>query len=226
MAALMAASVIQLPQIQLPGTSTVRPPTPAPQTQSQSQQPLQLPAQSQPFSTPQHQVSQGAISSGFEQVPQFTPLRSGFTPRSASASQLVWDTQTNPHLSFTYSALTGDPTPPPLQAPAVFTAPVTTTELLSSSVASSEQLAPSSTVPETTATATESVPASSAGLEQPAQPVTAPTPTEQTRTASPARAVLEGHSTSSASTADSSDDAARFEAVPRDSTAPPPPSTS
>ena len=73
MAALMAASGIQLP-----GTSFVRPSTLAPQ--SQSQQPLQLPAQSQPFSMPQHQVSQGAISSGFEQVPQFTPLRSGFTP--------------------------------------------------------------------------------------------------------------------------------------------------
>ena len=58
MAALMAASGIQLPQ--LPGTSSVRLPTPAPQTQSPSQQPLQLPAQSQPFSTPQHQISQGA----------------------------------------------------------------------------------------------------------------------------------------------------------------------
>jgi len=68
MAAIMAASGIQIPQIQLPGTLTVRPPTPAPPTQSQSQQPLQLPAQSQSFSTPQHQVSQGAISSGFEQV--------------------------------------------------------------------------------------------------------------------------------------------------------------
>ena len=67
MAALMAASGIQILQIQLPGTSLVRPPTPAPQ--SQSQQSLQLPAQSQSFSTPQHQVSQGAISSGFEQVP-------------------------------------------------------------------------------------------------------------------------------------------------------------
>jgi len=133
------------------------------------------------------------------------------------------DTSRDPHLSFSYSALTGDPTSPPLQAPAAFTAPVTTTECLSSFVASSEQLAPSSTVPETSATATESVPASSAGLEQ---PVTAPAPTEQTRTASPARAASEGHSTSSASTADSSDDAARFEAVPRDSTASPPPSTS
>jgi len=52
MAALMAASGIQLPQIQLLGTSSVRPSTPDPQ--SQSQQPPQLPAQSQPFSTPQH----------------------------------------------------------------------------------------------------------------------------------------------------------------------------
>jgi len=103
--------------------------------------------------------------------------------------------------------------------------PVTTTERLSSSVASSEQLAPSSTVPETSATATESVPASSAGLEQPAQPVTASAPLEQTQTASPAPAASESHS-SSASTADGSDDAACFEAVPRDSTAPPPPPSS
>jgi len=36
MAALMAPSGIQIPQIQLPGTSSVRPPTPAPQTQSVS----------------------------------------------------------------------------------------------------------------------------------------------------------------------------------------------
>ena len=110
MAALMAASGIQLPQIQLPGTSSVRPPTPVSQP-SQSQPPLQLPAQSQPFSTPQHQVSQGAISSGFEQVPQFTPLRSGFTPESATASQLVLDSSAGQHISFSYSALSGDPTP-------------------------------------------------------------------------------------------------------------------
>ena len=136
MAALMAAFGIQLPQIQLLGTSSVRPSTPVPP--SQSQQPLQLPAQSQPFSTPQHQVSQGAISSGFEQVPQFTPLRSGFTPQSATASQLVLDSSIGQHISFSYSALTSDPTPSPLQAPAAFTALVTTTERLSSSVASSE----------------------------------------------------------------------------------------
>jgi len=48
-------------------------------------------------------------------------------------------------------------------------------------------------------------------------------PLEQTQTALPAPAASEGHSTSTASTADGSDDAARFEAVPRDSTALPPP---
>jgi len=143
-----------------------------------------------------------------------------------TASQLVLDLSAGKHISFSYSALTGDPTPPPLQAPAAFTVPVTTTERLSSSVASSEQLAPSSTLPETSATATESVPALSAGLEQPAQPVTASEPVEPTQTASRACAALEGHSVSSDSTADGSDDAERFQAVPRDSTAPPSPPSS
>jgi len=143
-------------------------------------------------------------------VPQFTPLRSGFTPQSATTSQLVLDSSVGQHISFSYSALTGNPTPPPLQAPAAFTVHVTTTEHMLSSVASSEQLAPSSTVPETSATATESVPASSAGLEQPAHPVTASAPTELTQTTSPARVASEGHSTSSDSTADRSDDAAQF----------------
>jgi len=101
-------------------------------------------------------------------VLQFTPLRSGFTPQSATASQLVLDSSAGQHLSFSYSALTGDPTPPPLQAPAAFTVLVTTTKRMSSSVALSEQLEPSSTVPEPSATTTESVPASSAGHEQPA----------------------------------------------------------
>ena len=153
-------------------------------------------------------------------------LRSGFTPQSVTASQLVLDSSAGQHISFSYSALTGDPTPPPLQAPTAFTVPVTTTERLSSSVASSEQLAPSSTVLDPSATTTESVPASSVGLEQPAQPVSAIEPVELTQTASPARAVSEGHSTSSDSTADGSNDAAHFQAVPRDSTAPPPPPSS
>jgi len=205
----MAASGIQLPQ--LLDTSSVRPPTPLSQPshfQSQSQPPLQLPPQSRPFSTRQHHVSQGAISSRFEQVPQFMPLRSGFTPQSATASQLVLDSLAGQHISFSYNALTGDPTPSPLQAPAAFTVLVTTTERLSSSVALSEQLAPSSIVPETSATATESVPASSARLEQPGQPVTALEPPEPTQTTSPTRAASEGHSTSSESTADGSNDAA------------------
>jgi len=81
-------------------------------------------------------------------------------------------------------------------------------------------------VPEMSATATESMLASSAGLEQPAQPVTASEPTEQTRTASPAPAVSEGHSTSSESTTNGLDDAAQFQAVPRDSTTLPLPSSS
>jgi hypothetical protein len=85
-------------------------------------------------------------------------------------------------LSFSYSALTGQPTPPLLQAPAAFTLPVTTIECLSSSVASSEQLAQSSIVPETSVTTTESVPASSAGLETPSATQTATEPTELTQT--------------------------------------------
>ena len=75
-------------------------------------------------------------------------------------------------------------------------------------------------------TATESVPPSSAGLEQPAQPVTASAPIEPTQTTSPAPVASEGHSTSSDSTADGSDGAAHFEVVPRDSIAPPPPPSS
>jgi len=129
-------------------------------------------------------------------------------------------------ISFSYSALTGDPTPPPLQAPTAFTVPVTTIERLSSLVASSEQLAPSSTVLETSAIATESVPASSARLEQPPQPMIDLDPAEPTQTASPAHAASEGHSISSNSTTDGSDDVARFQVVPRDSTAPPPPLSS
>ena len=127
----MAALRIQLPHVQLLGTSSVRPPTPVLQPsglQSQSQPQLQLLAQSQPFLTPQHQISHGAISSGFEQVPQFTPLHSGFTPQSASASKLVFDSSIGQDISFSYSALTGQPTPSPLQAPVAFTLPVTTTE--------------------------------------------------------------------------------------------------
>ena len=100
--------------------------------------------------------------------------------------------------------------PSPLQASAAFTLPVTTTERLSSSVASFEQLAPSSTVPNPPAIATESVPASLAGLGPPTQTMISTEPTDQTRTASPARPAPEGHSTSSESTTDGSDDAAQF----------------
>jgi hypothetical protein len=116
------------------------------------------------------------------------------------------------------------PTPSPQQAPVAFTLPVTTTQHLLSSVASSEQLAPSSTVPETSATATESMPASSIGLETQAVTQTATDHTEPTQTPSLARAPLEGQTASSQSTdAGTDDDAAQFEAVPCDSPAPPPP---
>jgi hypothetical protein len=106
--------------------------------------------------------------------------------------------------------VTGDPTPSPLYAPAAFTVPITTTKHLLSLVASSEQLAPWSTVPEMSAIVTQAVPASSAGLEQPAQPVIASEPLEPTQTASPARAASQGHSTSSESMADGSGDATQF----------------
>jgi len=99
-------------------------------------------------------------------------------PQSANASQLVLDSSAGQDISFSYSALTGQPTPPPLQAPVAFTLPVTTIERLSPSVASSEQLAPSSTVLETSTTATESVPASSVGLETLAQTQAVSEPTE------------------------------------------------
>ena len=126
-----------------------------------------------------------------------------------------------------YSALTGMPTPSTQQAPTAFTLLVTTTERLSSSMASSKQLAPSSIVPETLAIATETVLASSIGLETLAVTQTATEPTETTQTATPARAPSEGQTASLESTGDGTDDdTTQFEAVPRDSSAPLLPSAS
>jgi hypothetical protein len=89
-------------------------------------------------------------------------------------------------------------------------------------MASSEQLDPSSTILETLATATESVPASSIGFETQAATQTAIEHTEPTQTTSPARAPSEGQTTSSQSTRDGiDDDVAPFEVVPHDSSAPP-----
>jgi hypothetical protein len=72
------------------------------------------------------------------------------------------------------------PTPPPQQAHVAFTLPVTTTERLSLSVALSEQLVPSSTVPESSVTTTESMAATSTGLEAQVETQTAPEHIEPT----------------------------------------------
>jgi hypothetical protein len=71
------------------------------------------------------------------------------------------------------------------------------------------------------------VPASSTRLETPTVIQTATEPIEPAQTATPARAPSEGQSASSESTRDgTNDDPDLFEAVPRDSSAPPPPSAS
>ena len=72
-------------------------------------------------------------------------------------------------------------------------------------MALSKQLAPSSTVPETSTVATESVPASSTGLETQAATQTATEHTELTQTATPARAPSEGQTALSESTDDGTD---------------------
>ena len=94
-------------------------------------------------------------------------------------------------------------------------------------MASSKQLAPSSTVPETSPIATKSVPASSTCLEIQVVTQTATKHTELTQTASPTRAPSKGQTASSQSTGDGiDDDTAQFEAVPRDPSAPSPPTNS
>jgi len=73
-------------------------------------------------------------------------------------------------------------------------------------------------------TATESVLDSSIGFETQAATQTTTEHTELTQTASPACAPSEGQTALSESTNDGKDDdTAQFEAVPRDSSAPPPP---
>ena len=77
-------------------------------------------------------------------APQFTPLQMGFTPAQTS-SLLVPDTTVSRSLGATFSELTWQPTPPYLLVlgPSIV-APITrTTEMVPSSVASSE---PSATV--------------------------------------------------------------------------------
>ena len=75
-------------------------------------------------------------------APQFTPLQTGFTPAQTS-SLLVLDTSVSRSLGASFSELIGQPTPPYLYVPGPSTAaPITaTTEMLPSSVASSESAA-------------------------------------------------------------------------------------
>ena len=72
-------------------------------------------------------------------APQFTPLQTSFTLAQAS-SLLVLDTLVSKSLGATFSELTGQPTPPYLHIPSPsIVVPITgTTEMLPSSVASSE----------------------------------------------------------------------------------------
>ena len=76
----------------------------------------------------------------------FTPLHTSFTP-TQSSSMLVTDTPVSRSLGATFSELIGQPTPPDLHVPSPSTvAPNTgTTEMLPSSVASSEP--PASVIP-------------------------------------------------------------------------------
>ena len=73
------------------------------------------------------------------QGPQFTPLRTGFTLAQTSL-MLVTNTPISRSLGATFSELIGQPTPLELYIPGPSTvAPITgTTEMLPSSVASSE----------------------------------------------------------------------------------------
>ena len=75
-------------------------------------------------------------------APQFTPLQMGFTPAQTS-SLLVLDTSVSRSLGATFSKLTRQPTPPYLHVSGTSTAtPITaTTEMLPSSVVSSEPAA-------------------------------------------------------------------------------------
>ena len=85
-------------------------------------------------------------------APQFTPLQTGFTPAQTS-SLLVLDTSVSRSLGATFSESTGQPTPPYLHVlgPSIV-APITgTTEMLPSSVASSEP--PATVIPAQSTTA-------------------------------------------------------------------------
>ena len=125
-------------------------------------------------------------------APQFTPLQTGFTPAQTS-SLLELDTSVSRSLGASFSELTGQPTPPYLHVPCPsMVAPITaTTEMLPSSVASSEPVA--SVIP--------------------AQPTAAPVP-DPTQTTSASVPATEGQA---AQTLGSDDDGTQFHLAPRTS---------
>ena len=110
------------------------------------------------FASPTEQVSQWFASLGTEQAQHFTPIVIGFTP-TQSTSVLVTDTPVSQSLGATFSYLTGQPTPPKFRVPAPTTdAPVIgTTEMIPSSIASSELPLTVTPTPEVLATAPTAV---------------------------------------------------------------------
>ena len=107
-------------------------------------QPSGLQSQGQPpaqFASPTEQVSQWFASPVL--ALQFTPLQTGFTPVQTS-SLLVPETTVSRSLGASFSELAGQPTPPYLHVPgpSIVAPIIRTTEMLPSSIASSEQAAP------------------------------------------------------------------------------------
>ena len=101
-------------------------------------------------------MSQWFSSPVIAQGPHFTPIIMGFTPPQSSLG-LVMDTPVSRSLNATFSELTRQPTPLELRVPVPTTvAPVTrTTEMLPSSVASSEPPQTVTPILEASATAIE-----------------------------------------------------------------------
>ena len=120
----------------------------------------------------------------------------GFTPPQSS-SVLVTDTPISRSLGATFSELTRHPTPPKLRVPVpTIAAPITrTTEMLPSSVASSE---PVTSVVSATTTAADVAPLPTVTPPE-SQAVPA---TEQTQTALPSLPATEGQTAQSSGSAD------------------------
>ena len=122
-------------------------------------QPNGLSSQRQPapqFTSPIELVSQWFASLGIAQGPHFTPIVMSFTPTQTSLV-LVTDTLVSRSLGATFSELTRKPTPLVFRVPVpTLAAPVTgSTEMIPSSVASSEP--PQTVTPTLEALATATV---------------------------------------------------------------------